>query len=81
MEQPQGDKFEATRGLRHRFVTISIKSDILKKVILTMITFLIVSVAAVFAQNPVPQPDTLQDPVQEGDPAVRILPPAMDYVS
>lgn len=53
----------------------------MKKVILTVIAFLIVAVAAVFAQNPVPQPDTLQDPVQQGDPAVRNLPPQMDYVN
>ena len=33
-----------------------------------------------FAQNPVPDPDTLQNPVKEGDPAVRALPPRMDYV-
>lgn len=51
----------------------------MKKVILTLIAFLMVSVAAVFAQSPVSQPDTLQDPVQQGDPAVRNLPPQMDF--
>ena len=32
------------------------------------------------AQNPVPEPDTAATPVQEGDPAVRTLPPRLDYV-
>lgn len=36
--------------------------------------------AAAHAQNPVPDPDTLADPVQQGDPAVRTLPPGLDYV-
>jgi hypothetical protein len=31
-------------------------------------------------QTPVPEPDTLSNPVQEGDPAVRTLPPGLDYI-
>jgi hypothetical protein len=33
-----------------------------------------------FAQNPVPEADTVSNPAQEGDPALRTLPPGLDYV-
>jgi hypothetical protein len=39
------------------------------------------TVTAVFAQTPAPDPDTVLGPVQQGDPAVRQLPPRMDYVN
>ena len=32
------------------------------------------------AQNPVPDPDTIPDPVRQGDPAVQTLPQGLDYV-
>lgn len=32
------------------------------------------------AQNPVPDPDTISTPVQEGDPAITTLPPRLDYI-
>ena len=35
--------------------------------------------AQLWAQTPVPDPDTVP-PVQEGDPAVRHLPPRLDYI-
>ena len=38
------------------------------------------SVTAVSAQTDTPQPDTISDPVQQGDPAVRHIPPQADYV-
>ena len=50
----------------------------------TLILILLIGAALAsteaFSQNPVPEPDTLSTPVQEGDPAVRTLPPGLDYV-
>lgn len=45
----------------------------MKKVTFILIAFMMVSVTAVMAQNPVPDPDTV-DPVKQGDPAFRHLP-------
>lgn len=52
----------------------------MKKVILLPIIFMILASASAFGQNPVPEPDTLPNPVKEGDPAVRALPPRLDYI-
>jgi len=52
----------------------------MKRLILLSLAFLLFPVALLYAQNPVPEPDTLKNPVQEGDPAVRTLPPRLDYV-
>lgn len=52
----------------------------MKKGIFLPILFTLVAAAGAFGQNPVPDPDTLSDPVKEGDPAVRTLPPRLDYV-
>ena len=48
----------------------------------TILTILLLAaVTAVSAQTDTPQPDTISDPVQQGDPAVRHIPPqANDYV-
>ena len=51
----------------------------MKKLIL-LFTFIMFASLSVLAQNPVPDPDTLQNPVQQGDPAVKTLPPRLDYV-
>ncbi len=48
---------------------------------LTLLLFFIVGTAAVSAQTPLPKSDTLQDPVEQGDPAVQSLPQQMDYVT
>lgn len=49
---------------------------------LTVITFILmlVSYTSLLAQSPAPEPDTLSIPVQQGDPAIRTLPPRLDYV-
>jgi hypothetical protein len=47
--------------------------------IITFLASLLVS-TAVWSQNPVPDPDTIPNPVQEGDPAIKTLPPRLDYV-
>lgn len=52
---------------------------IIVKIALSTLLFMVLAAAA-HAQNPVPDPDTLADPVQQGDPAVRTLPPGLDYV-
>jgi len=50
-----------------------------KQIFLTCLSLLF-AVVSLSAQNPVPAPDTIPTPVQEGDPAIRTLPPRMDYV-
>jgi hypothetical protein len=44
------------------------------------IATLLITVVTAVGQTPAPEPDTLFDPVQQGDPAVRKLPPNVDYV-
>lgn len=44
------------------------------------VLFMLSAATSVWAQTPVPDPDTLSNPVQQGDPAVRTLPPGLDYV-
>jgi hypothetical protein len=51
----------------------------MKRTIIIFTIFLF-AVTAVSAQTDTPQPDTLSDPVQEGDPSVRHIPPQADYV-
>ena len=52
----------------------------MKKIILTIISALIISVAAVNAQEPTPQLDTVSTPVKEGDPEVKTPPPNVNYL-
>jgi hypothetical protein len=52
----------------------------MKKLIFIPFTLLLLASGALLAQNPVPDPDTIPNPVQEGDPAVKQLPPRLDYV-
>lgn len=52
----------------------------MKKLINILMVLTLIAAAPAFSQNPIPEPDTLQNPVQEGDPAVRTLPPRLDYV-
>ncbi len=33
-----------------------------------------------WSQTPAPEPDTLPNPIRQGDPALRALPPRMDYI-
>lgn len=45
------------------------------------ITLVIASFPCILlAQSPAPEPDTLPDPVKQGDPAVNNLPPRLDYI-
>jgi hypothetical protein len=52
----------------------------MKKAIFLPLILVLAATTGVFGQNPVPDPDTISNPVQEGDPAVRHLPPRLDYV-
>ncbi|MEX2235184.1 MAG: hypothetical protein WD824_23680 [Cyclobacteriaceae bacterium] len=52
----------------------------MKKLIFLSLVSILSASTALFAQNPVPDSDTIPNPVQEGDPAVRQLPPRLDYV-
>jgi hypothetical protein len=60
---------------RHRIVDATEKTDMRN---ILVIAALLLGASA-YAQTPVPEPDTV-DPVQQGDPAVRHLPPRADYV-
>jgi len=41
---------------------------------------LLCAAASGFSQTPVPDPDTVGNPIQQGDPAIETLPPGLDYV-
>lgn len=56
------------------------KIRIMKRSIFLSLAFMVVASSNAWSQTPVPEPDTLSNPVQEGDPAVRTLPPGLDYV-
>ena len=51
----------------------------MKKVLLLLFG-LITAVAAVVAQTPAPEPDTLRDPVKQTDPEPKTLPPDSRYI-
>lgn len=59
---------------------VSPKRRVMKKNILLSFIIVLAASAGTFAQTPVPDPDTIPNPVQEGDPAVRHMPPGLDYV-
>ena len=52
----------------------------MKKLIFFPLVLMLLASITLLAQNPVPDPDTIPNPVQEGDPAVRQLPPRLDYI-
>lgn len=52
----------------------------MKKLIFLSLTFVIFGSLTAFAQNPIPDPDTVQTPVQPGDPTMETLPARLDYV-
>lgn len=52
----------------------------MKKLIFLPLMALLLTSAGLYAQTPVPDPDTVSTPVKEGDPAVDHLPPRLDYV-
>ena len=52
----------------------------MKKLISLTFTLILVASVRALSQNPVPDADTVQNPVQEGDPALETLPPRLDYV-
>lgn len=41
---------------------------------------LLLAAADGFSQTPIPDPDTVGNPIQQGDPAIETLPPGLDYV-
>ncbi len=44
-----------------------------------MVTCTLFTSISLLAQNPVPDPDTTSTPVKQGDPALKTLPPGLDY--
>jgi hypothetical protein len=50
------------------------------KLIFATLVFIAALSVSGLAQNPVPDPDTVQTPVQEGDPTIETLPRGLDYV-
>lgn len=49
------------------------------KYMLLLTTALLTS-HALWSQTPVPDPDTLSTPIKQGDPALRTMPPRLDYI-
>lgn len=47
--------------------------------VLSLLLFLLAS-SNVFGQAPVPDPDTIPNPVKQGDPAIDQLPARLDYI-
>ena len=52
----------------------------MRELMIITITFLLAAGPMAMAQSPVPESDTVSNPIQQGDPALRTLPPRMDYV-
>ncbi len=50
----------------------------MKKIIWLPVFLILCATSGLLAQTPAPDPDTVP-PVKEGDPAIRQLPPRMDY--
>lgn len=51
----------------------------MKKLMLPLMLLLFAAVSG-FSQTPVSDPDTVGNPIQQGDPAIETLPPGLDYV-
>lgn len=49
------------------------------KKILLIPALLLVSLSFTFAQSPVPDQDTIKNPVKQGDPAPQVIPPSSGY--
>ena len=50
------------------------------KITISTCLFVLFGSAVVMAQAPVPDPDTVLHPVQQGDPALRTMPDDLNYV-
>lgn len=72
--------FTCAANAGHSIVGRCIKNIIMKNLIFIAFALAVIAAAPAFSQNPIPDADTLENPVQEGDPAVRTLPPRLDYV-
>ena len=66
----------------HNFITFfsrcTIKFTTMKRHIFLLLA-IFTSLVAALAQSPVPDADTLRNPVKQGDPEVRVIPPQADY--
>jgi hypothetical protein len=49
------------------------------KKLVSILTGLFITIAAVYAQSPAPEPDTLRDPVKQTDPEGKVSPPEINY--
>lgn len=52
----------------------------MRKITLSTCLFVIFGSAIVIAQAPIPDPDSVSHPVQQGDPALRTMPDDLNYV-
>lgn len=52
----------------------------MKNSIVLLFIWLFVAVVKGFSQTPVPDSDTVGNPIQQGDPALETMPPGLDYV-
>lgn len=51
----------------------------MKKWTVVIVTCMLFASISLMAQNPIPDPDTLTAPAKQGDPALKTLPPRLDY--
>jgi hypothetical protein len=52
----------------------------MKRLIIIAFIPMLLICTSVIAQTPVPESDTVSNPIREGDPAIHTLPPRMDYI-
>jgi hypothetical protein len=76
------DQFAFLRKIKGMYLLPSEKNfklSIMKKLVL-ILTGIMFSTAALLAQTPVPESDTLKDPVKQTDPEVKVLPQDANYL-
>lgn len=52
----------------------------MRKYILLPFVLLLATTMYGLSQTPIPDPDTVGNPIQQGDPAIEMMPPGLDYV-
>lgn len=51
----------------------------MRKYILLPFVLLLATTMYGLSQTPIPDPDTVGNPIQQGDPAIEMMPPGLDY--
>lgn len=63
---------------RHSIVHVAQNACAMKRLAF-LLPFIIFAGVPLLAQNPVPDADTASHPIKQGDPALKTLPPRLDY--